>query len=140
MPLSAAAVAKQWADRMQAAGQKMTDGVNNVTTSPTELAAQAKDRWIQGVTKAAADGKFEDGLRSVTLSDWKEAMIKKGVPNMQTGARAGQAKMERFLRDFLPFAEGVSQEIASMPKGTLQDSIARATAAITKLASYRRSR
>lgn len=140
MPLNPAAVAKLWSERMQSAGPKMKDGINAVQTSPTELAAQAKDRWIAGVNKAAAEGKYEDGLREVTLSDWKAAMIDKGVANMQTGARAAVSKVERFMRDFLPYAESVSEEIKSMPKGTLADSIARSTAAITKMAAFKRSR
>lgn len=134
------AVAKLWSERMQAAGQKMKDGVNAVTSSPMEAAAAAKDRWIAGVNKAAQEGTFEDGLRSVSLAEWKQAMTEKGVANMQTGARASVPKVERFLRDFLPYAESVSEEIKSMPKGTLADSIARSTAAITKLAAFRKGR
>lgn len=133
-------VAQKWASRMAGSGEAMKAGVAAVTTAPTELAAQAKDRYLAGVMRAAEEGKFEEGLRAVSLSDWQRAMTNKGVPNMQTGAREGVTKVEKFMRDFLPFAEQVSQEIAAMPKGSLEDSIARARAAITKMASYRRRR
>lgn len=140
MPLNASAVAKLWADRAAAAGQRMKDGVNAVTESPTAKAAAAKDQWLAGVQRAATEGRYEDGLNAVTLQDWKTAMTEKGVSNMATGVRASVGKMERFLRDFLPYAESVSDEVRAMPKGTLQDSINRATAAITKLAQFRKSR
>lgn len=140
MALSAAQVAKQWSERMQAAGQRMKDGVNEVTVSPTEQAAQAKDLWIAGVQKAAQEGRFEEGLRAVSLSDWKAAMIDKGVANMQTGARAAVGKVERFMRDLLPYTQSVRETIRAMPRGTLADSKARAAAAIDLMAAFRKSK
>ena len=133
-------IAQKWADRLGRAADSVKNGVNSTTVSPTELAAQAKDRWIAGVQRAAEEGRFEEGLRSVSLSDWQKAMINKGIPNMQTGAREGVTKVEKFMRDFLPFAANVSETIKSMPKGTLQDSIARAETAIRMLAQYRKRR
>lgn len=138
MALNAAQVAAKWATRLQSSGEAMKAGVNAVTQSPTEAAANAKDRWIAGVQKAATEGTFESGLRAVSLSDWKQSYIDKGIPAVANAARVAQPKMEKFLRDFLPFADGVSQTVAAMPKGTLQDSINRATAAITMLASYKK--
>lgn len=138
MALSAAAVAKKWADNMANAGAAMKAGVQAVTINPAAQAAAAKDLWLQGVQRAAAEGSFEAGLANTTLQSWQSSMINKGVPNMQTGVKEGLPKMQAFLQDFLPFAQQVSDNVKAMPKGTLANSIARAAAAITQLASYKK--
>lgn len=138
--LNAATIAAKWGNRMAGAGEAMKNGVANVTVAPTQLAAAAKDRWIAGIQQAASEGRFEAGLQAVTLQDWQRAMTEKGVSNMQTGARTAVPKVQKFLADYLPFAAQVSDEVAAMPKGTIEDSVNRAAAAIRKLASYRKPR
>lgn len=138
--LSPAAVAQKWANRMASAGESMKNGVQSVTVAPTEQAAAAKDRWMAGLQRAASENKFEAGLRRVSLEDWKRSMIDKGVSNMQNGARTAVPKVTAFLGEFLPFADNVSKEIQAMPKGTIEDSINRSTAAIRKLAAFKRTR
>lgn len=138
--LSPNVVAQKWANRMASAGESMKAGVQGVTTAPTEQAAQAKDRWMAGLQRAATEGKFEAGLRRVTLEDWKRSMIDKGVANMQNGARTAVPKVQAFLAEFLPFADNVSAEVAAMPKGTIEDSINRSAAAIRKLSQFKRTR
>lgn len=136
--LNAATVAKKWADRTANSGEAMRAGVQAVTTAPTELAAQAKDKWQAGVQRAAMEGTFETGLRKVSLADWQKAMVDKGVANLGTGVRAAQGDVQSFMTEFLPYAQGVSDEIAAMPKNTLEDSKARAIAAIDKLSQFKR--
>lgn len=138
--LSPAAAAAKWASRMQSSGEQMKAGVQSMTVSPTELAANAKDRWEAGVRRAAQEGTFEQGCRSVSLQSWQSDYINKGIPAAQNAARIAQPKVQAFLADFLPYAAQVSAEVAQMPKGTLADSIARSTAAITKLSQYRKRR
>lgn len=138
--LNAAAIAAKWSNRMAGAGEAMKAGVAAVTVAPTQQAAAAKDRWIAGIQRSAAEGTYEQGLNAVTLQDWQRSMVDKGVTNMQTGARTAQPKVQKFLTDFLPFAASVSEEVAAMPKGTIEDSVNRAAAAIRKLASYRKPR
>lgn len=138
--LNAAAVAQKWSNRMASAGEAMKQGVQGVTIAPTQQAAAAKDRWMAGLQRAASEGRYEAGLNSVTLQDWQRAMTEKGVTNMQTGARTATPKVQKFLTEFLPFAAQVSEEVAAMPKGTIEDSVNRSAAAIRKLASFRRTR
>ena len=136
--MNAAAVAAKWASRVQAASDSVKNGVNAVTQNPADLAAQAKDRWIQGVQRAASEGSFEAGLANVTLADWQKAMINKGIPNMMNGARDATPKVQRFMTELLPYTAEVSSAVQAMPKGTLSDSINRATKAITMMAAFRR--
>lgn len=133
--LNAAAVAAKWASRMANAGEEVKRGVQAVTQNPAELAAQAKDRWIAGIQRAAAEGRFEQGLSTVTLSGWQQKTINKGIPNMLTGAREAQGDVQKVMSMLLPACAEVSAKCKSMPRGTIADSVARATMAIQMMAA-----
>lgn len=135
---NAQAIAQLWMQRASAAGERMKAGVQAVTENPAEKAAAAAPQWLAGVQRAAAEGSFEAGLRKVSLSDWKQKMLNKGVPNMATGVREALPDMTKFLAEFLPFAGQVSDEIKAMPKGTKEDSRARMLAAFEKMSSFKR--
>lgn len=137
--LTVAQVVDRWAGRGAAAGPIVERGVNAVETSPTEKAANAKQRWIEGVNRAAQSGKFEAALRRVTLQDWRDAMIKKGIPNMVTGYTNGKAKFQRFMESFLPYVREGAARVRAMKKGTLEDSIARAAEMIRINARFRQA-
>ena len=130
-------VVDRWAARGAASGDTVTRGVNAVTDSPTEKAAQAKQRWIDGVNRAAQSGRYEQGLRRVTLQEWRDAMIKKGVPNMVNGYTNGKAKFQRFMETFLPYVREGAARVRAMPKGTIDQSIARAAEMIRHNARFR---
>lgn len=125
MPTPAQA-ATNWANGMSGASAKMTAGINAVTSSPMDAAANASDRYLMGIQKAVSSGKWQAGLRKVSTQDWKDAMINKGVPRVASGAQAAKPKMQNFMTNFLPFlANGVNQMNSSNPRGDLEANIAR---------------
>ncbi len=108
-----------------------------MTASPTEKAAAKVDDWVNGVARSR--DKFTRGLRRVTLADWQSAMIEKGVPRIALGAQKAEPKMAAFLTEFLPHVERVAQQVRAMPKGGLENGIARVTAQVRGNAQFRRS-
>lgn len=135
---NAQAIAQLWVQRASSAADRMKAGVNAVVDSPMEKAAQAAPQWLAGVQKAASEGTFEAGLRKVSLSDWKQKMLNKGIPNMATGVREALPDMTKFLTEFLPYAAQVSDDIKAMPKGSKEDSRARMNAAFDKMSAFKR--
>jgi hypothetical protein len=133
-------IASKWARNLQGAQGAIQEGVRSVTESPTEKAARRADAYVQGVQRAAADGKWQEALRSVSLEQWREAMLVKGVGRVGTGAQAAIPKVEAFLSEFLPHVEAGQRKLASMPRGDLSANIARAVAMIEHNAQFRRSR
>lgn len=138
--LTVAQVVEKWAKNGAGSGEAVKAGVNAVQESPMEKAAAAQDRWVAGVQRAAQSGKYAANLRAVSLSDWKNMMINKGIPNMQNGYAQGKAKFQRFMNEFLPYARDVSQQIKQMPRGTLQQSIDRARKTIELMAEFKNRR
>ncbi len=142
MAKSAQSVAQKWVRSMQGATQSMRDGVQSVTEAPGVRAAASVDLYKQKVMEAADSGKYADGCRSVSLEDWRRAYLEKGLQRVGTGATAAQTKQEAFFSWLLPIAEASKADVASMPKGTLEDSKARMLRNMENMsrAKYRRRR
>lgn len=132
--------AMAWSRGMLAAGSKIKDGVSRVTESPMAKAAQKAEAYVAGVQQAVQDGRWQAGLLSVSLEDWKQSMLQKGVANMQTGVKAGESKVRDFMQQFLPFAERVAQTVRAMPSDTLEQRLARMVENARQLSQFRRVR
>lgn len=131
-------VAQKWATNLAAAGPSITAGVNAVTTAPGTLAAAKVATWIAKLT--ASQDKWVRNVSSVSLQDWKTAMLNKGVPRIASGATAAQPKMLAFMNQFLPYLEANKATIDNMPNATLQDGIQRAIAQITHNSNFKYNR
>lgn len=119
-----ATFASNWQTGMANSSAKMTAGINAVTVNPAEQAIAAIPRMVQGIQAAAANGSIEAGLRRVTLSAWKNAMIQKGVNRVAAGAQTAKPKVQAFASQFLPFLKtGVDQ---LPPRGDVNQNIQRA--------------
>jgi len=131
-------VAARWASNLGGAVDKIRQGVQAVTTSPTQAAAAAGNLWQQRVADPATLQKFQRGLQRVSLTDWQNAMLTKGVPRISTGAQAAKDKFTAFMTQFLPFVNNVAQGVRQMPKATLDDRIARMVSQVRGVAQFRR--
>lgn len=137
---TAAQAAQNWQNGMQNSTQRITAGVNAVTVAPTQLAAAAADRMLAGIQRAVSSGKWQAGLQSVSLQDWKSAMLDKGVNRIASGAAAAKGKMQSFLSQFLPYvAAGVQQMDATMPRGDTEQNINRAVFMMRYNAQFRKN-
>lgn len=136
----AAQVAQKWSQNLSASTTSITNGVNAVQQAPGAAAA-ARQALMKSKLNAAIDsGKWAARVQSVSLGDWKAAMLNKGVQRVASGAQAAQPKMQAFMNDFLPVAAQVSATVDAMPKNTIEDSVARAGAAIRAFAQWGASR
>lgn len=140
MPLNPSQVANNWANGMAQAGEKIRQGIQAVTESPTHLAARSIDRMVAGIQRAAAEGKIQRGLEAVSLEDWKRAALEKGVGRVGAGATAAKPKMQVFFEEFLPHLERGQAALASMPRGDIEANIARANAMMRHNATFKRTR
>lgn len=131
-------VADKWSRNLASSTTAIQEGVNNVSVSPTAKAAQNQEAYLAGVQRAVADGKWERGLKRVTLEDWKQAMLSKGVSRIASGASAAVGKMETFLSEFLPHVESGQRMLENMPRGDLATNIQRAVAMMEHNAKFKR--
>lgn len=129
--------AAKWASRLGASTQDIQNGINRITVSPTEQAANKQAKMLANLTASVNSGKWARGLRSVSLDAWRKATIEKGLPRIQQGATAAQPKMVEFANKLLPYQQALVDKINAMPDISLQDSIARMTAYINGMAQFK---
>lgn len=131
-------VANKWANNLAASTQSIQAGVQQVTTSPTQQAAANPNAYLAGVQKAVSSGKWANSLQKVSLADWQNAMIQKGIPRIATGAAQAKPKFANFMSQFLPYlAQGV-QNLQTQPRGTLEQNIQRAVSMMQWNANFQK--
>jgi len=132
-----AQVAAKWASRAQGATQALQDGINNVQTAPGALAASKQDKMLANLTASVLSGKWAANVSAITLQQWKDAMLTKGVQRYGAGVSAAQPKMQNFMSKLLPFQAAIQQQLQSMPDLTLQDNINRAIYMMTEMSKFK---
>ena len=137
MNITAAEYQEKHARNLKAGIPDVRRGVERVTESPTEKAAQQADKYLAGIQEAVSSGKWQAGLRRVTLTDWKNKMLDKGVARISTGIDAAKSKVIEFASELLPFEASLQAQIETMPDMTLEDSIARTTAWMRGMTAFR---
>ena len=125
--MSPSDIAASWATGMANAQTKIQAGVNAVKTAPGQAAAANKQGYLAGV-QANVD-KWGSRVSSVTLQQWQQDFITKGLPRIATGAQAAQPKMQAFMTQFLPF---LTSTVGSLPpRGTFAQNVTRMTQMVT---------
>lgn len=129
-------VAARWAARMGASGDKWQAGVDSVNVAPGQAAARQKNAYVQGVTNNV--DKWATNVASVSLQEWKDAMINKGKPRIATGANAAQGKFADFMSALLPQIDRVRSTLG--PRGDFATNVARMNKMVTGMHewSYKR--
>ncbi len=124
--------------RTKAALEDMRAGVAAVTEAPTAKAAAKQEKMRQRLLEALESGKWANGLKRVSLEEWKQKMIELGLNRVASGLDANKKKVEEFAAQLLPHIEAGQKLIEKMPDVTLEDSINRMTAFIRHMSKFQR--
>ncbi len=112
---------------MAGATAYISKGIDRVTESPMEKAAQKQDKMLNNLNEAVAKGKWKRGLEAVSLDDWKRKFKDQGVARIAGGATAAVPKMQRFADQLLPFQDDLQRKVKAMPDTSFEDRVNRAT-------------
>jgi hypothetical protein len=124
--ITPAEAAEKQARRLKASTPDIIRGIERVEVAPGQLAAAQVDKMRTNINKAIDSGKWGRRVAGVSLPDWKEQAINKGVPRIAAGIDAARPKVEKFFGQFLPHLEVIQKELEAMPSVTLEDNIGRA--------------
>ena len=134
--LDSATAAQRWQSAASTAQTRYTEGVQNTSKDPTSLAAAQAQKMLNGVQQAVTSGRWQRRLAEVGKQGWQSATLAK-ANNYSTGIAAGGTKYQQGYGAFAAYMQPYQNQINSMPKNSLADSIARATAWIQNAANYR---
>lgn len=136
--LDAATAASRWQTGAGGAQQRFVEGVQSTSKDPTALAAAQAQKMLNGVTQAVTSGYWQQRLADVGKTGWQQATVAKAA-NYGVGVQAAGSKYQQGYQQFWNYMTPYLNQVLSMPKNTLADSIARATAYIQASAGYRKS-
>ena len=130
--------ANKWQSRTKAAVPEYRSGVEAVSESPMDKAADQADKYLNRIQEAASSGKYQARLRAVPLSEWKNKTVTIGAPRISAGVDGAVSDVEAFYRELFPFEADLKDKIDGMDDSTLQDSIARMVAWTEGMAKFKR--
>lgn len=128
------------AARLKASTGEIQKNVQAVTTAPGVQAAKKADKMLTNITAAVTSGRWGRRVASVSLTDWQNAMITKGIPRISSGIDAAAPKVEAFFTAFFPHLEKIEAEVKAMPDLTLDDNINRMVHAVRRASEFKLGR
>lgn len=134
--VSAAEFQEKHARRLKAAMPDIQRGVERVTTAPGKQAAAKQAKMKANINKAIDSGKWAKKVSAVSVSDWQQKTITKGIPRIASGIDAAADKVTAFASKLLPAVDAAVAKIAGMPDLTLEDNIARNNTYIREMAKF----
>lgn len=113
--------------------QDIRDGIGRVTVAPGRAAGAAQDRMRTKLLESIDSGRWKTKVEAVTLTEWQDAALNKGVDRIAGGIDAARDKQVQMAGRLLPIVDAAAARARAMPKNTLQDSIARMTSFVTDM-------
>ena len=107
-------------------------GIERVTQAPGIAAAAAQTRMKDNLNRSIDDGRW-----GVSLEDWKSAELNKGVDRIAAGIDQAHDKEVQMAGRLLAAVDSSAQKANAMPKGTIQDSIARMTTFVEDMHKFK---
>lgn len=135
-PMSATEAREKHATRLKNSVTEIERGVNSVQTAPGELAAAQSAKMKANLIASIDNGKWSTNVAAVTLTEWKRAMIEKGVPNIANGIDNASSKMEDFYGKLFDHIDRTQTAIDAMPTTTASQSKAKMNANFDRMSNF----
>lgn len=136
--LDATTAAQRWQQSAAGAQQRYTEGVQSTPKDPTSLAAAQAQKMLNGVQQAVTSGRWQRRLAEVGKAGWQTATLAK-ANNYSVGIQASGTKYQQGYQQFASYMQPFQNQLDSMPRNSLADSIARATFWIQNAAAYKQT-
>ncbi len=131
-------VAEKYARNTANAVPEYTKGVERVEIAPGVAAAAKADKYLSGVMQSFNEGKWQERVAAVTVEEWREKTLSKGVSRYQEGTQAAQANVAAFHGELQEFRRGLDTELNRMPDSTQEQRLSKMMANARGMAKFRR--
>ncbi len=131
--------AEKHARRLTGATEDIRQGVERVTVAPGQLAAAKVDKMRQNLLASIDDGTWATNVAKVTVGEWKDDMLNKGVNRIGPGVTAAIPKTAVFFSELFEHQDKIVAEINNMPDLSLEDNIGRMVHNARRMAEFKKS-
>ena len=138
--MSPAEYSEKWGRKLKGSTEDIRRGVERVTDAPGIKAAQKVAKMKANLLKSIENGTWERRVAAVTLGDWKEKTLKKGINRISQGVDEAGSKMQDFASEFFPHLEEGQRIVEGMADITLDDNLQRAVTMMRHNAKFKRSK
>lgn len=118
--------ADKWGRRLKASTPDIQAGIKGVTTAPGVKAAAQAQAMLTNLTARVQDGTWARQVASVSLSDWQNAALNKGVGRIAAGVDGAMPKAVAMAQKLLPAIDAAVAIANRTPRGSIEDNINRA--------------
>ena len=135
--VNAASMASNWSKGVAGAAQKYIQGATNPRRLFNADPQGAQQSWVNGVNTAISQNSYATGLQNTDLNQMATNITSFGGARF---AQAGTSKAAKFTAKSTALAAAIAsaqQSIASMPRVTPQDRIARSQAFQTAMLAFK---
>lgn len=115
---------------MTGSTEKIRRGVERTQKSQSQNAIKAIPLMKQRINEALDSGRVAEGLRRSGDEKWRRNTLEKGLGKIGVGITANQDEIKQKFQKVLEVGDQVSNAVKDMPKGTLEQSVARARKAM----------
>ena len=112
-------------------------GIERVSTAPGASAAAAQSRMKDNLIRSIDDGRWAAKVRGGSLEEWKTTALTKGVDRIAQGIDQAHDKQVQMAGRLLAAVDSAAQKSNALPKGTIQDSIARMTTFVEDMHKFK---
>ncbi len=119
--------AEKWGRRLKQSTDDIRRGVERVSVAPGVKAAEQQELMLQKLIESVNDGTWAKQVKAVSLEDWKESFVKKGLGRIAAGVDAATPKQAEMAGRLLAAVDATVVEVNKTPRGTLEDNIQRMT-------------
>ena len=137
--VDAGTAADRWAGSAAVAQPRFVEGVQSTTKDPTALAIAQSQKLQANFIQSVQSGRWARGLQRSGKAGWQAATVAK-ANNYSTGIAASKDKYAQAIGPVLQVMGQLQTQVQAMPKGNIQDSVARATAWMTGLHNWKLQR
>src|SRR5712664_2986354 len=133
--ISAAEMADKWQRRLKAAAPDITSGIKRTSEAPGAKAARQQAVMLNNLAESVNSGKWAKRVGAVSLQDWQNAAINKGVGRIAAGVDGAKDKATQAFGDVLADVDATLAEVDRTPRGDLSTNIQRAVTMMTGMAA-----
>lgn len=126
--------ADRWKTGLTQNTARIREGIENVKVSPTAAAAAVADRTLSKIIAAFQDGTWANQLKKVSLEDWRDSAINKGLQRIAAGVEAATPAQVQMAQKLLAAVDATMAEVNKTPRGDLETNIARSATMIRGMA------